>query len=274
MELEKKMNDLQAQNKQLYQEISSRDEYVESVTTAVNSVYENLENVRSREKLLLRQANEMESKKKLSNLEVRANLLLQISSIDSNLKDNQKTINSLQSKINNYKTQYVGLKAMIANLNETIHEREQSIAELQLRVQGLEAQVGEKTKLISLRDSIIEKQTNLIDAQKTRLNTGFYIIGTRRDLEEKGIIKKEGGFLWGWLGSTTVLTSGFNTHLFNPIDKSSDTTIQIIGEIDEIIPKRDLKFYHKIEIDRQRTRLTIAEPKKFWLDNYLVIITD
>ncbi len=273
-EMEKKMSDLQSQNKQLYTEISTRDEFIESVTHAVNNVYENLESVRNREKLLLRETNEIETKKKLSNQEVRANLLHQISTIDSNLKDNQKTLNSLQSKMNNYRTQYAGLKTMIANLNQTIQEREQSIAELETRVKRLETQIGEKTRLLSERDSVIEQQTSMLDEQHNRLNTGFYVIGTRHDLEEKGIIRKEGGFLWGLLGSTTVLSSGFNTHFFNPIDKSNDTTIQIVGKIDEIIPVRDLKFYHETEIDRERTRLTIAEPVHFWQDNYLVIITD
>ncbi len=273
-EMEKKMTDLQSQNKQLYQEITSRDEYIENVTQAVNNVYENLESVRIREKLLLHATSEMESKKKRTNAEVRANLLNEISTIDSNLAGNQKTLNALQSKINNFRTQYAGLKAMIANLNQTIHEREQSIAELQQRIEGLETQIGEKSRLLTQRDSVIEHQTSLIDAQNSRLSTGFYVIGTRRDLEDKGIIKNEGGFLWGWLGSTTVLSNGFDTHFFNPIDKSSDTTIQIVGKIDEIVPKRDVKFYYKTEIDRERTKLTIAEPGNFWQDNYLVIITD
>jgi uncharacterized protein YoxC len=273
-EQEKQMTDLQTQNKQLYQEISSRDAYIETVTQAVNGVYKNIESVRSRENALLHQANEMESKKMLSNQEVRANLLTQISEIDSNLKNNQKTLASLQSKINTYRTQYAGLKTMVANLNETVKEREASIAELQQRVEHLETQIGEKTRLITQRDSVIEEQTGVIDQQKTRINTGFYVIGTRHDLEEKGIIKNEGGFLWGLLGSTTVLSNGFDTHYFNPIDKLADTTIQIVGTIDEIVPKRDMKYYHKTEIDTDRTRLAITEPSSFWQDNYLVIITD
>jgi peptidoglycan hydrolase CwlO-like protein len=273
-EQEKKMTELQTQNKQLYQEISSRDEYIESVTQAVNNVYKNIESVRSKETALLHQTNEMETKKLLSNQEVRANLLHEISTIDSNLKDNQKTLVSLQSKINTYRTQYAGLKVMVANLNQTIHEREASIADLQQRVERLETAIGEKAKLITQRDSVIEEQTTTIDAQKTRINTAFYVIGTRSDLEEKGIIKKEGGFLWGLLGSTTVLSNGFDSHFFNPIDKLSDTTIQIVGTIDELVPKRDMKYYHKTEIDRDRTRLAITEPGSFWQDNYLVIITD
>ncbi len=273
-EMEQKLADLQNQNRQLSQEVSSRDEYVETVTQTVNAVYANLETVRAKEKLLLHQANEMEAKKKLTNQEVRVNLLRQISEIDSNLQNNRKSVANLQSKINNYKTQYVGLKAMVANLKQTITEREQSIAELELRVQGLESQISEKTRLITQRDSIIDKQHSLIGTQQTKITTSFYVIGTRRDLEQKGIIKKEGGFLWGLLGATTVLANGFDTRYFNPINKYSDTTIQIDGSIDEIVPKRNVEFYRQAAIDRKHSMLTIGEPRSFWQDNYLVIITD
>jgi uncharacterized protein YoxC len=273
-ELEKKMADMQAQNRQLSQEMASRDEYIETVTQAVNGVYENLESVRAKEKLLLHQTNEMEANKKLSSQEVRVRLLHQIAEIDSNLQGNRQTVAGLQSKISNYKTQYAGLKNMIANLQQTIADREHSIAELQNRIQGLETQVSEKTMQLTQRDSVIEKQHSLIDAQQTRLVTGFYVAGTRKELEEKGIIKNEGGFLWGLFGATTVLTSGFNSRHFNPINKFSDTTIEIDGRIDEIVPKRNVEFYRQSSVDRKHSTLTIAQPTAFWQNNYLVIITD
>ena len=271
---EKKLSDLQTQNRQLSTEIVSRDEYIETITQAVSAVYSNLETVRDKEKLLLHQTNEMESKKKLTNQEVRLNLLNQVALIDSDLIHNTKIVASLQAKISTYKTQYAGLKSMIANLRQTIADREQSITDLELRIQGLESQISEKTRLITQRDSVIDKQYDLIDSQQKKLTTGYYIVGRRRDLEDKGIIKNEGGFLWGLLGATTVLTNGFSPRHFNPINKYTDTTIHVDGSINEIVPKRNAEFYRQLEVDRNHCLLTISEPNNFWQNSYLVIVLE
>lgn len=271
---EKKNADLQNQTKQLQQELTSRDEYIENITQVVNGVYNDLETVRAKERLVLRETNDMEAKGKKNSRQVRENLLNEISIIDSNLQDNKKTIAGLQTKINSYKTQYVGLKTMVANLKKTVEERELAIADLQQRVGGLETQLSEKNRLVSERDSVIQQQHGVISDQHTKLTTSFYVIGTRSELEDKGIIKKEGGFFWGLLGSTTILANGFDTRYFNPLNKFEDTTIRIIGKIEEIVPKRNESFYRKTQIDRNQSMISIAEPRNFWQDNYLVIITD
>ncbi len=93
-------------------------------------------------------------------------------------------------------------------------------------------------------------------------------------MEKKDNIKSQGGFLCGCLGSTTVLSSGIDTKYFYPIDKFQNTTIDITGKVNEIIPKRSEKFYSVSEVNKNETKLTIAEPSNFWQDKYLVIITD
>ena len=65
----------------------------------------------------------------------------------------------------------------------------------------------------------------------------------RHELEEKGIIKDEGGFLWGLLGSTTTLAPGFDERLFKPMNKEVNTAIQVNGKIDEILPRRSVQSY-------------------------------
>jgi predicted nucleic acid-binding Zn-ribbon protein len=273
-ELQKQNSTLQTQNNQLTQDLTARDEYIDNITQSINDVYSSLESVRTHEGMVLTETNAMEAKKKLTSQEVRQKLMAQVSLIDSSLKDNHRRIADLQTRLNSAKTQYAGLKRMVANLQRTVAERESTITELGQRILGLEAEVGTKTKMLAERDSTIQEQHQLIGSQHSEINRAYYIIGKRRDLESKGVITSQGGFLWGLLGSSTVLASGFDAKLFTAIDKFESTTIDINGRIDELIPKRKEQFYTATEVSRDKSTLTIAEPQAFWQDKYLVIITD
>lgn len=273
-ELEKQNADLQQRNREMSQDLTSRDEYVDNVTKAINDVYDNLETAQAKEKSILRQKSELEAGKKMSRTEIRAKLLTQISDIDASLKENHQKISDLQKNLGSYKSKYAGLRKMVDNLKQTIDAREASIADLQQKVAGLQNDVAEKGKMITERDSVIDHQHVVIDDQHHEITTGFYIVGSRDDLEKKGIITKQGGFLWGWLGSTTTLANGFDPKYFTPINKVDEHTIQVDGKIDDIVPRRNEMFYQKTELGGKQSMITIAEPKSFWQDNYLVIITD
>jgi hypothetical protein len=105
-------------------------------------------------------------------------------------------------------------------VKNTIEERDQSIASLAKQIQGLENDVKYKNLMIAMKDSVIGTQYKTIV-------TAFYITGDRDQLTKMGIIKKEGGFLWGVLGATTTLASGFSDQSFQPVDKTAEATIDV-----------------------------------------------
>jgi predicted nucleic acid-binding Zn-ribbon protein len=266
-ELENKNAQLQHTNDSLNQNLASRDSYIDEVTQQINEVYANLESVRAKEKTILNKANELEAAKKVTNTEARQQVNDQIATISGELKANRSKINNLQGRLKSYKTQFAGLNAMVENLKQTLEEREQMLAQMSGQIKDLQQQVSDKVQMVTQRDSTIGEQQRVI-------NTAFYAIGTRDELEKRGIIKKEGGFLWGLLGSTTTLASGFDHSSFKPIDKTIATTIEVSGKIDEILPKRNLDLYQQVfDEGSHSTSFKIFEPVKFWQDKYLVIIT-
>jgi len=127
--------------------------------------------------------------------------------------------------------------------------------------------VAEKTAQIA------EKETQLSE-QKRKMNTVFYIAGTRTELQEKGIIDEEGGFLWGLLGSTTVMSPAASASEFTALDKTKDNTIHVNGEIDEILPRRQTDLFAMTTAEEAGSDLKILEPDKFWREQYLVVVLD
>ncbi len=267
-ELQKQLAQAQNDQASAHQLLSERDKYIEEVMASVNGIYKDLEESRVKEGRLLKQSKGAEWNAQAANLDTRQKLLSDLSDIGSVLKENRKRIGSLQARMKKFNMQIASLDSLVANLRSSLQEREQSIAMLETKVQGLETSVAEKTK-------VIQDHELTIDDQQHKLNTAFYVVGTRDELKKKGIITDEGGFLWGLLGSTTIMANDVDPTEFTPIDKTKDQTIHVKGKIEEILPRRKDSAFATAETDGDNSSdLTIMSPDKFWQSNYLVIVVD
>ena len=266
-QLREQLSDTQNEAASLQQGVAERDKYFEDVMRSVNEVYMDLEKARIKEGQLAQRADGGEGPAQFTNAETRQKLLHNISDIGSALKENRKKIADLQVRVRSFNGKMAGLSTLIGSLKKSLQEREQSIAQLEGRVQGLEVTVAEKTKVIAEKESVI-------DEQQRKMNTVFYVVGTRGELKKKGIITDEGGFLWGLIGSTTVMASGVDQSDFTPIDRTKDQIIHVQGKIEEIFPRRNPEFFATAEQDENNSDLAIVSPDRFWQDDYLVIVVD
>jgi hypothetical protein len=267
-ELQQQLGQAREKQRSLEQTLAERDRYVADVVKTVNEVYAGLEEARVKEAGIVARSGGAEGTQ-VGNVDTRQKLLQNISEIGSGLKESRKKISALQGRMKSFRGEIAGMNSLIGNLKQSLQERETSIAQLEERVQGLETAVTEKDRMIAERE-------NQLGEQQRKINTGFYIIGSRDELKEKGIITDEGGFLWGLLGSTTVMASGIDVSQFRPIDKTADQTITVPGTIEEILPHRKAEAFVTAEPAEQQenSTLTIVHPDQFWQDDYLVIIVD
>lgn len=266
-QLKKQISEIQTERTNLQQSIAERDAYFDDVMHGINDVYADLEQARSKEALVKQHTGVTEGPAHFTNADARQKLMQNISDIGNALKESRKRIADLQSKVKSVNGKMAGLTALIDNLKVSLQEREASIAQLELRVSGLEGTILEKTKVITEKEGTIEQQ-------QKEMNTAFYVVGTRDELKKKGIINDEGGFLWGLLGSTTIMASGVDGSQFMPIDKTKDQKLQVSGKIDEILPRRSPDLFATVHQETGSSELTIVSPEKFWQEKYLVIVVD
>lgn len=269
-----KERDLQAQleknqsdRSSLQMALNDREQFVEDILKAVNQIYADLETARSKEGNLIQGGSGVSEGPWVSSPDTRSKILKNINEIGSSLAENRKKVGALQARVRDYRGQVANLNGLLDQLKVSLQERETAIAQLKAQVQGLEKTVAEQTLMVNDRE-------RTIDEQKRKLGTVYYIAGTRRELEEKGIITEEGGFLWGLLGSTTTLASGLDMSQFTPIDREAMNTIHVQGEIEEILPHRKPEYFAMAEMGEGSTDLKILEPGKFWQGNHLVVVLD
>jgi peptidoglycan hydrolase CwlO-like protein len=265
--LQTQLSESQSDRTSLQEKLSERDKYIDDVVRSVNEIYADLELARAKEGKIAQQAKGVEGTNAASSLDTKEQLLNNIDEIGSALKDNRKKIGQLQARISSYRGDIKSLNTLVENLKTSLQEREQSIAQLEAQIQGLEATVAEKTSLLQEKDM-------LLDSQGRKMNTVYYVAGTRDELRKKGIITEEGGFLWGLLGSTTIMASGVDPAEFTRLDRTKDETIHVSGKIEEILPRRNDEFFAMAAVDDQNSDLKILKPDKFWQDNYLVVVLD
>jgi len=262
-DLQEKQAQLETEYRLLLEESEQKDKFVEEYTRTLNLVYDNLEHIRKREGLLNKMSENMETGQTAS---LKEKLLYNISSIDEYLQDTRKQLNSLKEKMYASKLKSASLEENINQLNQVVEEKETYIAELRKNVEDLNARVAQVEGELEARNEVIESQT-------TRLNTGFYIIGSEKELKEKGILEEKGGILG--IRKAKQLAASFNPQDFNTAD------ITLLNRLDidrsakklKIISPHNPESYDLIQKDDGHTVLEILDPDAFWKIRYLVIMT-
>jgi len=263
----KEQIEMENQITKLKEEIASKDRFVEEVTSTINDIHNKLETTWAMQKNIVQKTPTVENGKVLSQVDLKTRIMDRISNISTIITENRKKIANLQHILSEQKTQYAGLSLLVDDLKKSLDEREKTIDSMRTQVQNLEGDIASKIKTITVRDETIENQTK-------QMNKVYYVAGKKNELEEKKIVSREGGILWGLLGTTTVLTNTFNDEEFTPLDKSKDMMIEVAGNIKEIVPVRDTASYTKEEKPDKRTLLTITKPEIFWRDSHVAIVTE
>jgi peptidoglycan hydrolase CwlO-like protein len=266
-------SELENKNKELQQQLVAKDQYIEEVTSAINEIHNQLENIWAMENKVIQQSLSKEGAKAPTHLQVKQQILSRISEIDSILAANRKKLANLQNRLKSAALQYAGLQKMVDDLKVTLEEREKTLADLQARVKSLESEVSEKTRVIATREATIDDQSRQLGERTQQMNSVYYVVGKKDDLKAQGIVTDEGGFLWGLLGSTTVLAGNFNADLFQKMDKTKEAQIDVPGKISEIIPKRDASSFSMEETSAGHTIVKIINSDQFWKVNRVVIVS-
>ena len=261
-QLEKDKQQLQLTVDSLHHDTELKNQFIEEYSITINEVYDNLENIRKREGLIAKYSKDLEKNK---NITMRERLLSNLKSIDAYLKSSKAKVQELNAKLNKQRISYDPLKETVERLNNTIIEKEKYIAELKDQISDLHIEVDAAKKEIVAKEELIQEKTK-------ELNLAYYIIGTKDELKEKGIIEEKGGILG--IRKTKKLAPSFDGSRFTQVDISSTDKIDIVGKTNkiEIISPHNPDSYHLVENGQKRSSVEIIDPQEFWKMKYLVIL--
>lgn len=250
----------------------AKDATVADFVSAFNDIQANLDTIKMKEKII---SNATEG-----NSEIKQRTKEQINS-DINLiykmqRDNRAMIASLRSKLKSAGVQTVEMERMIDNLNKQIEEKDLQIAQLKEDLTKVNVQVTDlTTKVVDLNANVdnlstLNKEKEKVIADKTaEINTAYYVIGTTKDLKEKKIVTKEGGFIG--LGRSKELTADVDRSSLTKVDITNLNVIPIMKNKLAILTTHPKDSY-RLTGKNQSDSLVITNQKEFWsLSKVLVL---
>ena len=145
-----------------------------------------------------------------------------------------------------------------------ISELKSALVEKDFAIEQLNTRMTEQQVVIKQRDEKITNQTN-------EMNKAFIAYGTYKDLKEKGILSKEGGFLG--LGKKALLPADFSDGAFTQINITETKTIPVNSKAAKFITEHPSGSYEMIrDKDNKIASIEIKDPAQFWkISKYAVV---
>jgi hypothetical protein len=192
-----------------------------------------------------------------------------IALLRSSIEKNKERIRVLEENLKDRGLKVGALERLIANLKRSVSDKEQLVAMLSGRVDSLETEVGGLTVAVAQKaDTLRTREVQLEESRRDNA-TVYYVVGTKKELEEAGVITTSGGVLG--LGKTVVPAPTPNETAFVPIDTDEQDVIRFPAEKARVISAQPASSYQLVTTNGQ-TELRILSPIDFRKIKQVVIL--
>lgn len=202
-------------------------------------------------------------------------ILGNIDRLASLIAKQKSQIEELESRLGNADGQGnsdANAKALIANFKKQLEQKDRQIAALKEELSQKNADISRLNQRIGLQSQTIAEldrrnaaQIKALKRQDAMLNHCYMTIGTKNDLQAKGIVKK----------GKILPQASLDPSKFSKVDIRRFTEIQFTAKRPRIITPMPESSYEIIKGGKNEYTLRITNPTAFWkVSNFLVIQTN
>lgn len=199
-----------------------------------------------------------------------------ISAISQALKQRRDRLNSLEKKLRDSNSQNSTLLSTIETLKAQLADQEQEIeglrtqlADANVRINNLNMAVDSLN--VTVNDERSGKEKALAEAANltNEMNTCYYAIGSKKELQAHNIIKS------GFLRKDKILQGDFEKNYFTAVDKRNFKSLNLHSKSAKVISNQPTNSYEIVNGENGQKVLQITNPTRFWATtNYLIIQID
>ncbi len=209
-------------------------------------------------------------------------LTARISEAEDRLRRSQERVNALTRDNTRLQESLADFEKAVLDFQSTIASQKETMAALTTELDT----VREKnTQLVTENATLAQEKTLLVDtltAVTARDNTVYYVVGTKAELKERGLIEETGGsralFVFGRRGKTVVPARNLDPAQFTAIDKRNVLEIPMpwADRTYTIATRQDMTALTvpPDEQGRFTGSLQIADPDRFWAASRFLIIIE
>ena len=158
----------------------------------------------------------------------------------------------------------------ISKKDNEISKRDNELLKKDNELLKKDSELLKKDSEISKRDNEISMKELEIKNLHQEMNTIFFAIGNSKELRRKKIIVKKGinPFIEDFVLGPDITLAGFKEGIL-----TTHTKLRVVGRIKKLLPYRN-KNHYDISYENGVSFLNIKDTKNFWLQKYLVVITN
>lgn len=203
-------------------------------------------------------------------------MLSNLAAFKETLAANKERMAELERLLATRSDELAKLGNIVKHLNEEIAAKEARISQLEEELQNANADIQRMRNEMSDMSSTIGSQQDEISAQReamqnqdAALHTAYYVIGSKSELKDKGLVT--GGNIFK---KKKVNYGSIDENLFVKIDTRETTQFNIPSKKVTILTEMPEDAY-TLRTTGNRSVLTITNANRFWgVSNFLIIQTD
>lgn len=200
----------------------------------------------------------------------REEALERIAVLRTSIAQNKERIQTLEASVKKDGVKMKGLQNLIANLKKSVAEKEEQVAMLNDQVNELHTQVTGLTETVAAREDTLRTRDMQVEEKRREVATVYYAVGSKKELEQAGVIKSSGGVLG--LGKTVLPTGVQSQTAFVPLDTDQQNVIVTSAPKARVVSAQPASSYQLLLVDGHM-ELHILSPEEFRKVKQVVILT-
>ncbi|MBU1010577.1 MAG: hypothetical protein KKD74_10605 [Bacteroidetes bacterium] len=245
-----------------------KDTFTMTYVRAFNAIQSNLDSIKAKERLI----NEITSGKIENKAQLEDNINKDIDAIYELLVRNREIVDNLRGQLRGSSNKNKDLEKMVANLTLQIEAKDAEINQLKLELANKNLTISDLEASLAEMAAKNKDRQATIDAQIKALNQVWYIIGSKKNLQEMKIITKEGGIVG--IGKSRKVSENFDKSLFTQADLRELSSLSLMSKKAKVLTVHPAGSYEIVGY-KSADSLVIKHADDFWsASKYLVIMVD
>ncbi len=203
----------------------------------------------------------------------RDNLVYKVQQVTARLATTEQRLATARRQLKQASTKGDSLTGRVADL-------EHMLADVQALVESQKTTISGLTERVTTLEAANLALRDTVDTIQAHASMAYYVVGTKDELLQRGIIEKEGGhrvlFIFGKAGQTLVPARDVDPSEFTPIDTRMVTAIPLpdSSATYKIASRQDLTYLITPPDDHGKVKgsLQITQPERFWLPSRFLIV--
>lgn len=216
----------------------------------------------------------------------RALILKKVKDITTRLKNTESRLATTQRRLKVMTGESDSLRTVAADLQTTLDGLKTMVESQKTTIANLESDLNNAKQQITTLASEKQVLTDTVSAMTTRENTVYYIVGTKKELEDKGIIQEVGGtrfLIFTRTGETLKAAEALDPSAFTAIDRRqvqeiplphSDKEYQVVTNQNFAYANVPAEGKAKNKVKVKGSSLQITNPENFWTNSKFLILVE